>query len=99
LADVAARAIVFRFVSGLHQAIPRRARGLRARMRFRDRIRRGGQRRLHIIQAQYRYDHPWRIGDILLWDNRCLIQSVNVDFPVGERRLHQRILLKGERPA
>jgi taurine dioxygenase len=52
----------------------------------------------HITQAQYRYDHSWRTGDILLWDNRCLIHSVNVDFPVGERRLHQRILLKGERP-
>jgi taurine dioxygenase len=52
----------------------------------------------HITQAQYRYDHSWRIGDILLWDNRCLIHSVNVDFPVGERRLHQRILLKGQRP-
>jgi taurine dioxygenase len=53
----------------------------------------------HITQARYRYDHSWRIGDILLWDNRCLIHSVNVDFPVGERRLHQRILLKGVRPA
>ena len=53
----------------------------------------------HISQPQYRYDHSWRIGDILLWDNRCLIHSVNVDFPVGERRLHQRILLKGERPS
>jgi len=52
----------------------------------------------HITQAQYRYDHSWRLGDILLWDNHCLIHSVNVDFPVGERRLHQRILLKGERP-
>jgi taurine dioxygenase len=52
----------------------------------------------HISQPKYRYDHSWRIGDILLWDNRCLIHSVNVDYPVGERRLHQRILLKGGRP-
>ncbi len=52
----------------------------------------------HITQPKYRYDHAWRPGDILLWDNRCLIHSVNTDFPVGERRLHQRILLKGGRP-
>ncbi len=52
----------------------------------------------HMTQPQYRYDHTWRIGDILLWDNRSLIHSVNVDFPVGQRRLHQRILLKGEQP-
>lgn len=52
----------------------------------------------HITQPKYRYDHAWRPGDILLWDNRCLIHSVNTDFPVGEKRLHQRILLKGGRP-
>ncbi|MFN0317814.1 MAG: TauD/TfdA dioxygenase family protein [Burkholderiales bacterium] len=52
----------------------------------------------HMTQPKYRYDHSWRIGDILLWDNRSLIHSVNMDFPVGQRRLHQRILLKGTRP-
>lgn len=52
----------------------------------------------HMTQARYRYDHEWRLGDVLLWDNRSLVHSVNVDFPVGERRLHQRILLEGVRP-
>jgi taurine dioxygenase len=52
----------------------------------------------HITQPQYRYDHSWRPGDILLWDNRCLVHSVNMDFPVGQHRVHQRILLKGDRP-
>lgn len=51
-----------------------------------------------ITQNKYRYDHEWRVGDILIWDNRCLVHSVNVDFPVGQSRLHQRILLKGSRP-
>jgi len=51
-----------------------------------------------ITQDKYRYDHEWRVGDILVWDNRCLVHSVNVDFPVGQTRLHQRILLKGTRP-
>ena len=53
----------------------------------------------HMTQAKYQYHHPWRLGDILLWDNRCLIHSVNMDFPVGQRRLHQRILLAGRAPA
>ena len=53
----------------------------------------------HMTQPQYRYDHRWRPGDVLLWDNRCLVHSVNVDFPVGQKRLHQRILLEGTRPA
>ena len=52
----------------------------------------------HMTRPEYRYDHEWRVGDTLLWDNRCLIHSVNVDYPVGETRLHLRTLLKGERP-
>jgi len=52
----------------------------------------------HMTQPRYRYDHKWRPGDILLWDNRSLVHSVNVDFPVGETRRHQRILLEGTRP-
>jgi taurine dioxygenase len=52
----------------------------------------------HFTQPKYRYDHAWRPGDILLWDNRSLIHSVNTDYPVGQTRKHQRILLKGTRP-
>ncbi|MDA0786486.1 MAG: TauD/TfdA family dioxygenase [Proteobacteria bacterium] len=53
----------------------------------------------HMTQPAYQYHHDWREGDILVWDNRCLIHSVNMDFPVGESRRHQRILLEGRRPA
>lgn len=52
----------------------------------------------HVTQPKYQYHHKWRVGDILLWDNRCLLHSVNMDFPVGQTRLHQRILLEGARP-
>lgn len=51
-----------------------------------------------ITKPDYQYHHEWTVGDILVWDNRCLVHSVNVDFPVGEERRHQRILLKGTRP-
>jgi taurine dioxygenase len=51
-----------------------------------------------MTQDRYQYDHEWRVGDLLIWDNRCLVHSVNMDFPVGQTRLHQRILLRGERP-
>jgi len=53
----------------------------------------------HVTQPKYQYHHKWRVGDILLWDNRCLMHAVNMDFPVGQTRLHQRILLQGTRPA
>lgn len=51
-----------------------------------------------VLRDAYRYDHKWRRGDVLVWDNRCLLHSVNMDFPVGQKRLHQRILLRGKRP-
>lgn len=51
-----------------------------------------------ITKPDYQYHHEWQVGDLLLWDNRCLVHAVNVDYPVGQKRLHQRILLKGERP-
>ena len=51
-----------------------------------------------MTQDKYRYDHEWRVGDLIIWDNRCLVHSVNMDFPVGQKRLHQRILLRGKRP-
>ena len=51
-----------------------------------------------ITKPEYQYHHEWQVGDLLLWDNRCLVHAVNMDYPVGQKRLHQRILLKGERP-
>jgi taurine dioxygenase len=52
----------------------------------------------HMTQPQYQYHHEWRRGDLLVWDNRCLLHAVNTDYPVGQTRKHQRILLKGTRP-
>ena len=52
----------------------------------------------HMTQPKYQYHHHWRVGDILLWDNRSLVHSVNMDFPIGQPRRHQHILLKGPRP-
>ena len=52
----------------------------------------------HMTQTRYQYHHPWRVGDVLMWDNRSVTHSVNMDFPPGQRRVHQRILLKGSVP-
>ena len=52
----------------------------------------------HMTQPKYQYHHAWRVGDVLMWDNRSVTHSVNIDFPPGQRRIHQRILLKGAVP-
>ena len=52
----------------------------------------------HMTQKKYRYDHKWSVGDVVIWDNRCLIHSVNVDYPVGEHRIHLRTIIEGKKP-
>lgn len=52
----------------------------------------------HMTQEKYQYHHRWRVGDILMWDNRSVTHSVNMDFPAGQARIHQRILLRGAAP-
>jgi taurine dioxygenase len=51
----------------------------------------------HQEQPQFVYEHVWRAGDILMWDNRCTLHA-RTDFSAGERRLLRRVTLIGETP-
>jgi taurine dioxygenase len=51
----------------------------------------------HQEQRRFIYEHVWRSGDILMWDNRCTLHA-RTDFPAGERRLLRRVTILGERP-
>jgi taurine dioxygenase len=51
----------------------------------------------HQEQRKFVYEHVWRPGDILMWDNRCTVHA-RTDFPLGERRLLRRVTILGERP-
>lgn len=45
------------------------------------------------------YDHKWRKGDLVVWDNRCVLHGRS-DFDPGERRLMRRVTTNMElRPA
>ena len=44
------------------------------------------------------WEHEWRVGDVLLWDNRCTMHSRGAFDPNARRLLH-RTTVKGERPA
>lgn len=43
------------------------------------------------------YEHVWRLGDLLMWDNRCSAHA-RTDFPPTQRRLLRRWTIQGERP-
>ena len=48
----------------------------------------------HQEQRRFVYEHVWRLGDLLLWDNRCSSHA-RTDFPSSERRLMLRTTVKG----
>jgi taurine dioxygenase len=51
----------------------------------------------HQEQRQFVYEHVWRVGDILMWDNRCALHA-RTDFSAEERRLMRRVTILGEKP-
>ena len=50
----------------------------------------------HIEQDQFIYAHRWRVGDLVLWDNRCTLHA-RTDFSDKERRLLRRYTVLGDR--
>jgi taurine dioxygenase len=48
----------------------------------------------HSEKRDFVYEHVWRKGDLLLWDNRCSSHA-RTDFPSTERRLMLRTTVKG----
>ena len=52
----------------------------------------------HAERDEFVYEHVWRPGDLLMWDNRCSMHA-RTDFPPGERRLLWRTTIASdERP-
>jgi taurine dioxygenase len=51
----------------------------------------------HQEQPKFVYEHVWRPGDILMWDNRCTLHA-RTDFSPDERRLLRRVTILGEKP-
>src|ERR1700704_3670489 len=48
----------------------------------------------HAERPEFVYEHVWRLGDLLLWDNRCSSHA-RTDFPSAERRLMLRTTVRG----
>ena len=48
-------------------------------------------------RPEFIYEHRWRVGDVLLWDNRCTLHARR-DFDPNERRWMRRVTIKGDQP-
>jgi len=51
----------------------------------------------HQERREFIYEHVWRPGDLLMWDNRCTLHA-RTDFSAAERRLLRRVTIFGEKP-
>jgi taurine dioxygenase len=48
----------------------------------------------HMIQPHAQYRHRWRVGDIVIWDNRCSYHKAAADYPPEQDRIHWRVSIK-----
>lgn len=51
----------------------------------------------HATQPQFTWTHEWRVGDVIIWDNRCTLHRRD-SFDPNARRLMYRTYCKGTRP-
>lgn len=53
----------------------------------------------HATQPRFVYSHRWQAGDLVMWDNRCLLHRAtdDFDFTAHPRTLH-RTVLRGSVP-
>ncbi len=52
----------------------------------------------HASLAEFVWCQEWRLGDTIIWDNRCLIHRRD-PFDPGARRMMHRVQIRGEQPA
>lgn len=43
----------------------------------------------HACQDRYVWEHKWRVGDLLVWDNRCTMHHRNAFAPNARRLMHK----------
>jgi taurine dioxygenase len=54
---------------------------------------------VHTTRPEFVYVHRWRPGDLVMWDNRCLLHRAVANYAVDkERRILHRTVLRGSVP-
>ncbi|KAB7739016.1 TauD/TfdA family dioxygenase [Parvibaculum sedimenti] len=51
----------------------------------------------HCAKPEFAWTHQWRVGDLLIWDNRCAIHRRDA-FDGRQRRVMHRTQIKGDTP-
>lgn len=53
----------------------------------------------HVAQPEHIYRHRWRVGDVVMFENRCVWHYVSVDYPAEMHRRMHRTTAEGDRIA
>ena len=52
----------------------------------------------HATAERFQYRHHWKPGDLVMWDNRCLLHRANGDYDMNQTRYLYRVMLQGDVP-
>jgi taurine dioxygenase len=52
----------------------------------------------HGTREMFQYRHEWQPGDLVMWDNRCLLHKANGDYDMDQTRYLYRVMLQGDVP-
>ena len=52
----------------------------------------------HATEERFVYYHPWKVGDAVLWDQRCLMHKSAGDYAHEQERLLMRVKMAGDAP-
>jgi alpha-ketoglutarate-dependent taurine dioxygenase len=52
----------------------------------------------HQIRTEFVYRHGWKDGDLVMWDNRCVIHRATGGFTYPEVRTMHRTVVAGDKP-
>jgi taurine dioxygenase len=50
----------------------------------------------HAVQEKFQYRHRWQQGDLVMWDNRCLLHKANGDYDHSQRRYLYRVMIQDD---
>lgn len=53
---------------------------------------------MHATRPEFIYRHDWTVGDVVLWDNRCLMHRAISDYDMNEPRHMHRTTIAGDKP-
>jgi taurine dioxygenase len=52
----------------------------------------------HATQPAFTWQHEWQLGDLVIWDNQCLLHRREA-FDPNARRIMHRVMIRGAKPA